>query len=480
MRQVDKSRIREERPKAMKTADYPRRNSSVWLWTLSCLTVTSCIVGCNEQARLLQSFDGLEEEALKYGMVSAGAARVREYNSYELRRSRECLKEALCRMRCKWLKDPNYKPQGYWVDSVVDYVKLALSFKMSQSNSEPNKAQLADLSEALKAKLGSQPPRASEIELIGYYMAAQKFVESELEELSVGEPADPDFRRFVVSLDLTAWVRDEAKAALVYIDLYPYEADTWCLEAAEIMDVARGKGKYKVDWRKTLKDKLGAFAFKDLKNLAPPMRTGNTGLGDRVAECHRWLEKYKLRPRIVQVERMGQGEYLISGEGSYSSSEFQLGGVHPAGFSGSLGAGTSRKAEGVTAKVLPLSLAFVAGERRAGWLFMPGKTTEGRMAPTERRLRMVVDVPKKMKKLSIHVHKLFLGADFGILQDSAFSKQLKDLDRAYGLLPEADKLYWKRYKKGEPRHFRLIMTRMRSLLHQGWSEETVVDIPDET
>ena len=123
-----------------------------------------------------------------------------------------------------------------------------------------------------------------------------------------------------------------------------------------------------------------------------------------------------------------------------------------------------------------LSLAFVAGDQRAGWLFMPGKTTEGRMPPTERRLRIVVDVPKELQKLAIHVHKVFLGPDLGVLDGATFSKHVENLDRSRQTLTKADDLYEK-YKETMPRHYRLIKSRIRNLLYQGWSDEIVVEMP---
>ncbi|MHC4807573.1 MAG: hypothetical protein ACYTBX_15125 [Planctomycetota bacterium] len=474
----------------MKTTNFADRNISASLRVLYCLALACCFTfaGCRNQ--FLHTFSRLEEEALKYGTVSAGAARVTEYDCNDLSRKR--LRDALCRMRCKWLKNPDDKPKGYWTDYASTYLSLMLGFKMSQekskqadSGSAPPPA-LQDpstyfegLSNLFKTMMDSQPPRAREIELIGFYMAAQKFVESELEELNLGTTADPKFRRVVVSLDLTAWVRGKARALLVYIDLYPHEADSWCQEGAKVLKTFSKKdnliemSEYEAEWRETLK-KLRGFSYQCIKDLCPPT-IPKGGLVDCVALCHRWLEKNKLRPRIIQVERMSQGEYLILGEGSYSGTEFQVGGAHPAGVSGSLKAGTARKTEGLMAKVRPLSLAFVAGERRAGWLFMPGKITEGRMPPTERRLRMVVDIPKDLVKLGIHVHKLFLDADLRILPGATFAKQVDNLDRTRQILTEGDKSY-KKYKE-EPRHYRLIKTRMRNLLHQGWSEETVVDIP---
>lgn len=98
------------------------------------------------------------------------------------------------------------------------------------------------------------------------------------------------------------------------------------------------------------------------------------------------------------------------------------------------------------------------------------------MPPTERRLRMVVDIPKDLVKLSIHVHKVFLGPDLGILPGAILARQVDNLGRTRELLTEADQLYEK-YKATEPGYYRLIKTRMRNLLYQGWAEEIPVEIP---
>lgn len=211
--------------------------------------------------------------------------------------------------------------------------------------------------------------------------------------------------------------------------------------------------------------------------MDPPKLSGE-GLGYYVASCHRWLEKNKLRPRIVQVERIGKAEYLTLAESDYSSSKLGIGIEHPAGPSAEYERETRTEVKRQMEPIRQLSLAFVAGERRAGWLFMPGKTTEGRMPPTERRLRMVVDIPKDLVKLSIHVHKVFLGPDLGVLPGAAFKKQMTNLDLTRSKLDDADtNRFYEEYEDKEPRHYRLIKTRMRNLLYQGWAEELAVDIP---
>jgi hypothetical protein len=485
----------------MKRTDFAETSTSAPPWLPCCLALLFAFVGCSEEANVLRNFNRLENEALKYGTVSVGAARVTPYDDPNLEESRDHLKDALWHMRTKWLKEPNTAPQGYWASYAGSYFEVMLSFAkaLEKSKQKDPSTYFAGLSKAYEDMMKKQPPRPREIELIGYYMAAQKFVESELEELNLGTPTNSDFRRLVVSLDLTAWVRGKTKAAaaLVYIDLYPYNADDWCDKAAKILkhwrdelkdintcEKAERRRYYEDIWRGVTKKELGAgfVSFDPLPMKMPPdSEINEEDPRDFVGFCHRWLARKRLLPRIIQVERMGQGEYLILGEGSYSGTEFQVGGAHPAGFSGNLRAGTARKTEGRTAKVLPLSLAFVAGERRAGWLFMPGKTTEGKMSPTERRLRMVVDVPAEMSILTIHVHKLFLDRDLDILPGATFEDQMANLQQTRRILIYTNKPCESCQARESPRWFpnecRLIKTRVRNLLHQGWSEEIVVDIP---
>jgi hypothetical protein len=395
-------------------------------------------------------------------------------------------------MRTKWLKDPNTAPQGYWADFASKYLAIIINSTKQLADPNDGSTYFRDLATVFNEIMKKKPPQPSEIELIGYYMGAQKFVESELEELKLGKPADSDFRRLVVSLDLTAWVRGKTKAALVYIDLYPCSADRWCAEAKKILEnrerkVYPDEELYREKWKELMTKELGdGFrSFKASTTKAPEeLEITETDKDDLVGFCHRWLARKELFPRIIQVERMGQGEYLILGEGTYSGTEFQVGGSDLASASGTLKAGTSRKTEGLTAKVRPLSLAFVAGERRAGWLFMPGKTTEGRMRPTERRLRMVVDVPKQMSKLTIHVHKLFLDSDLDILPGATFKEQMENLRQTRHTLIATNKFPESSQARESPRWFprqhRLIKTRIRNLLYQGWSEEIFVDIPAES
>jgi len=451
----------------MKTTKFKDSKTSIWFGVLCCVELVFCVTlaGCTHEA--LRDFNRLEKESLKYGTVSVGAARVVPYNDCELKKSRRKLTTALQNIREHLIGKP-----------------ITLSQKSSAAKKDPN-------NNTNKA----QAPWPGDIEEIGLRMAALKFVESELEDINLGtiSPNEPNFSRVVVSLDCSAWVRGEAGAALVYIDLYPYKADDWCHEAGQILkcwwdkiEDSNGSEEleiqkhYKCCWNKVAEDKLKpAFKCSVLSAKVRMPKKSNIKKHDPaewVAFCHRLLKKQELLPHIVQVERMGRAEYLTLAESDYSSSKFGIGFEHPAGPSAELATETRTEQKRKMESVRQLSLAFVAGKRRAGWLFMPGRTTEGKMAPTERRLRMVVDVPTGLQKLAIHVHKVFLDPDLGVLNGAAFSKQVEYLDKTRETLTKAEKLY-KKYEKKIPKHYRFIKTRMRNLLYQGWPEEFVIDMP---
>jgi hypothetical protein len=459
----------------MKTAKFKDSKTSIWLGVLFCAELVFCVAltGCGND--VLRDFDRLEKEALKYGTVSVGAVRITDYNEAHLWDSRMRLREALKNIQNHLTNEPNTPSQ-----------------RSTAAIEDPNKTTSKTKNKKTEK---SQAPWPGEIEEIGLRMAALKFIESELEDIDLvtTSPVEPNFRRVVVSLDCSAWVRGKAGAALVYIDLYPYEVDKWCHEAAKILECWRDEIKdsnsseeleiqkrYKCCWNNIAKDKLkSAFKPSALPTRVQMPKKSEIEKHDPCdweAFCHRLLEKREFLPQIVYVERMGRAEYLTLAEADYSSSKFGIGIKHPAGPSAEWATETRREDKRKMESLRQLSLAFVAGERRAGWLFMPGKTTEGKMAPTERRLRMVVDVPKELETLAIHIHKVFLGPDLGILDGAALSKQIENLKKTRKTLTRADDLY-EEHEKTMPSHYRLIKTRIRNLLYQGWAEEFEVDIP---
>jgi hypothetical protein len=471
----------------METRTSVRRNTSGWPEVVCCLLVSFCFFGCNERARLLHSFDRLEREALRYGTVSVGAVRVTDYNDRHLEDAREQLRTALTNLRIELGGRGCKQPTPRTLSEAAGILNPA---------SEPSDGSGKPL-EAIKGQL----PQLSEIELVGLRMAALKFVESELEDVNLCRIArvQDGFRRVEISLDCSAWVRGDARASLVYIDLYPYNVDCWCHKATQMLedwwrDVKEAEANnadlslrqrecHQNKWEalidKELADGRSGNAFEALHERKKEM-PDRSEIDDQrdpedwVAFCHRWLEAQQLFPHIVHVERMGKAEYLILAESDHSLSKFEIGAAYPPFVSGKLADETGKRAARRMTSVQPLSLAFVAGDRRAGWLFMPSQTGAGRMPPTERRLRMVVDVPERLSKLAIHVHKLFLGRNLEVLAGAAFSRQVESLDQARRMLTQADVLF--EDEKTLPRHYRLIKTRMRNLLYQGWAEEIPVDM----
>lgn len=468
----------------MKTTNPTQRNSSASLRVLCYLALTFGLAsaGCT-----LRTFSRLETKALRYGTVSVGAARVTDYDNCQLKEARRQLGMALMNLRGE-------------LGGGGPMHMYPRNLDRAAGASSPSSGTSAGSGEPLDAIRG-QTPRPSEAELVGMRMAALKLVQSELENLkldSMSEVRD-DFRRVVVSLDCSAWVRGKAAAALVYVDLYPFNADSWCHEAAEIMEEwwedveeARKQGAclcpkkqqcHRARWAKRLDERLSGkksgYVFKSLDESVRGMPEewevdDKKDPEDWVAFCHLWLEKRGLRPYIAHVERTGRAEYLISAEGDHMTSGFEIGLAHPAGAKGAYSMESGRKTGRQMSTVRPLSLAFVAGDRRAGWLFMPSQAGRGRMLPTERRLKIVVDVPEKLRRLSIHVHKLFLDSDLGLLGGATLSGQMWNLEKTRDVLSDAEGLY----EKKMPQHYRLIKTRMRNLLHQGWAEEIIVDIPE--
>lgn len=491
--------------------------------------------GCINEA--LDTFSKIEVEASKYGTVSAGAVRVKDYNDPELKSARETFRKALVNIQERLIQDINdfnspSIPEGYEISRSYMKTFLELGFVIGkgqipqkenvrkpegQSSTEDDKF-LQKMWDTIANKMPM--PKPNRIDLMARRMAELKFVESEIEDVNLSEvsPFYPKYRRVMISLDFTAWVRVKAGAVLVYIDLYPFNADAWCHKAANALEEVLKKEKkmeeekkkeskksenekkweqllkeyekkreqllkeYKKEWKEKLKH-LRGFPRKSIKSLKPPRIEGQK---DPVGYCHFLLVKHDLLPRIVHIERFSKSEYLTLGQEDYRGLDTWIGANLPKWLSAELGVQASKQTEQLKTSIRPLSLAFIAGERRAGWLFMPSKIEAGKMPPTERRLRMVVDIPKDLSKLGVHVHKLFLGPDLGILPDAAFANQMAELNLTRWKVNKAEDWYGK-YKVKEPllkglyyaspKNWRLVKSRMRNLLYQGWSEEIVVDIP---
>ncbi len=476
----------------MKTTNHGFGNLSAWLLVGCSSAFLLVLAGCP-----LQSFSRLEEEALKNGTISVGAVRVMNYKDPCLIASRQRLINALYAMEAN-LTDANIMPQSYMSNENFFKLNMALNLNLAMlsAKADPNKTLAPLVMQDLNGPTGAfydifkgQEPRPSEIEMVGLRMAARKFIESEIEDLNLTNvyPVDCNYKRCVISLDLTAWVRGDAKAALVYVDLYPFKADDWCHKEANTVcslnsDSNMWDSNDKINWNANnikWNGKLSilgeGFYGNSLNNLTPPELTRKDGISNYIARLHGWLKRNHLCPRIVQVERMNPGEYSILANRDYEELGLQVSATHPAGVSAQIDAERAKKMNQFKAEVQQFNLAFVAGDLRAGWLFMPIK---GLMRPTERKLRIVVDIPVHMKKLGVYVHKIFLDASLHpITQNTDFASQMDSLKQTRSLLTKTDKFYDDEQWNQEPMFYPLIKTRIRNLLYQGWSEEIVADIP---
>ncbi|MGB7582448.1 MAG: hypothetical protein WBL85_08390 [Sedimentisphaerales bacterium] len=473
----------------MKTANHGFKNPFAWLRAICCFSLLFVLVGCGESTLPLANW--LEKNALKNGTISAGAVRITNYSDPCLVASRQRLTDTLYVMEAN-MTDANIMPQSYMSNESSFKLGLVLGW----AKTEVNSLSLPDLNGTndLFQAMTNVQPKPTEIEMVGLRMAARKFVESEIEDLNLMSvyPVDCNYyKRYVISLDCTAWVCGKAKAALVLIDLYPYNADIWCHEEANNVyslnsdiNMWNSNGEIKWDatnikWNGKLSILGRGFDGNSLKHLTPPIllhKADKDAISNYIARLHEWLADSKLCPRIVLVERMEEGEYLISTQGEYSGYGFRGGGALPLGMSASVEAEAEKKNAVKNATVQPCDLAFVAGNSRAGWLFRPSTREQNSMSPKERRLRMVVDIPKGMTKVGIYVHKLFLDSDLQVIPSTDFLNEVANHWLNQWALFQSDSLY-ETLMENDPALYGLIKTRIRNLLSQGWSEEIVADIP---
>ncbi len=457
-----------------------QRHILMRLSLLGSLEICLVAAGCG----VLDRFSHVERDASRYGTVAVGAVRAVDYNAPSLRESRRRLSQDLDGIRASLNTIYGVRPQ-------VSAGKLP-----KDANAD---AQAQDKRAEGATPAAGPNPQVCEMDLIASRMSALKFIESERADTNLAEtvPLQPGSRRMEVSLDCSAWVRGNARAVLVEIDLYPFKADSWCHQAGQILKKWAAQkpadgNDYAKQWDKTL-GRLEGFYADDAteadvqrfrQHLKVPRRTAamqepNKPLGYYVARCHDWLEVNHLRPLIVHIERMSRAEYQILGESNRFSTEAELGLTYAVA-SAKLGSATEKLLSEQMARMQSLNLAFVAGYHRAGWLFMPAEITSDHMPPTERRLKMVVDVPDDLLRLGIHIHKLFLDDRLRILGDSTLARQVAGYQEARSLLDDAERLYPDESNDGnggDEKSYRFVKTRMRNMLYQGWPEEIVVDIP---
>lgn len=402
--------------------------------------------------------------------------------------------------------------------------------------------------------LGKATHEPDRIDMTRLRLSTLRFIESELEDLNLANSAELDdrhYRRVQVSVSLTATTRYPARTALVYLDLYPYDGDLWChqllgdaIDAAwetlhqpttvdkrkeqrtsEDTDKKETYGKQSMEVRlstiqKELKNrsediatKLKSHDWKKRKEkleraiAQPPFPLEEKlvewlGYEDPYAGCRGWLDDNYLLPKLVYVEPLPNPRYIL--ESGADLSAYDIGAEVPTP-KGSVQAAYQSKVISARreASIRFSALSFAAGPRRAGWFFMKSEG-DHEMRPIETRLRMVVDIPRHLKKLEIHVHKAFLSKTFWdkvFLRDdyqllTPFEQQTRYLHDAREILNEleaqVDRLKEIRQLSEPERtremrraetfpsttYWQLAKSRVRNLQSLGWSDRLLVDVSE--
>lgn len=447
------------------------------------ISLTGCIP---KSARIVSetwdSIDDLEKEANKYGTIAVGAPRVTKYDNKELAKSRDILKDAIKKIRDEFIAKP--PPPEVSIEKSTEtntYFKLAIEPSLLEAfekwinipaGDKPDidklieevKKHFNEKFEELKKIQGNSQLEPNRVDMATLRLSALRFLESKMEDLNLSEsyPVGEGYDRFQVSVSLTAWTRKPAVAALVYLDLYPFDGDLWCHKAVEKSECI---DKLKEKFHETFSNAINIDEY----NINEWNQKWKENKADPYGKCHLWLIEKNLVPKLVYVESLGDSRYFLDSESINTGYDAMMSfGMKKVGFKMGQSGGEDSKTN--KAEIKMTSLSFAAGERRAGWFFM--REGDNAMRPVEHRVRMIVDIPKNLNKLDVHVHKLFIGKDGEIINE--FSKQMDELLSARNVLDNTENEI-NRYPN--PTYWQLIKSRVRNLLSLGWSERIVIDIP---
>lgn len=460
------------------------------------LCVAFLVAGCQNiplaQEGKLDSLNALEKEAIRYGSISVGAPRVYDYADSQ--QTRAGLVESINDIKNNL--DKVLKPQIISLNVTGNASTFSFNPNLRLPGSSSGDAQgvqkpttgqdqtsrdqqgTQNLTQSITSLLGDNQTAPDPIDLIRLKLSVLRFLESQKRDLELGLP-DADFRRLEISVSVTAWVRDPARSALVYLDLYPFNGDEFCHELAEVpipsLDDPVGFSKLEPELKDTYETSyLKGKPYQDFIQLS------NKTPADRPAACHAWLTRNRLVPKLVYVESLGDSRYL--GERSLFEAENRLGlGIGPLKAGSRSNSTELRNAQ----DIVVTTLSFAAGERRAGWYFFRHDETKG-MRPIERRISMVVDVPKVLKKMELHVHKSFLDknenplltADMQMQHIRDFRIFINTLEGAFpkeGASPCAD-LPSAKICFPDSTSWQLAKTAVRNL-SQSFDQRLVIDLP---
>jgi len=462
----------------------------------------------------------LESEATRYGTIAAGAARVEDYDSTARSEARTRFQEDLSKVRSLpgdvAANDVRFSESDVKIAAAL----AALTAQGSQagaSNRPPLEA-TEDVIKKLKELLpDSTSPKLNSTDDALARLARLRYLQAESENLEL-PPPERGYRRQELSVSLTAWTKGDARAALVYLDLYPYNADRWCHWAARAvtqvylnMRVNRGTPSavahdaFLHQWRMS-DSQAGerwtrSAVLREAAELFPGVPWSDEEFWkwvqdydqgpnrDPFANCHTTLESRQLLPNLVYVEPVANPRFALSAAltGATVQADINAGvGNVASGLTGSRG----RMEAGTSAELEVNALSFAAGQRRAGWIFLQSGKGD-MMRPFESRVHMVVDVPSSLSRLELLIHKSFLNNRYEPLV--TFSEQTRRLNLARELLNEIEgeldpphKLAlrldespseWTGDIYSSLTNWELLKTWTRNLGGLGWSERLVVDLP---
>lgn len=484
----------------------------------------------------VEVYSDLEREAARYGFITVGAIRVAPYDLAGLNDLRLKQLQSLDNLTKDITNNaPSPELNTASINVTEAIAKLSLFYKGVPDFSKADAPQVnqdlfsklqGTLNDLFAAALKSPTLEANRLDMARLRIGYLKYLSCEYENLRLLEtvPLDEDhYRRMVVSLQLTALVRrEEAKGAIVFLDLYPAGVDLWARSVGKELEGIHKEVRTDSDTRITLVNKINDKLKhkwpdykKQLKKLLsrcpdqcepqepdlPDYEFDEGGLTDFYAEMHRYLERQHFLPKVIHVEPLDEGELITQLNLNAASDRLSLqtGGISGvlSGIFGGAAGYTGAQGQNVD-QVNQLSVAFSAGDHRAGWLFLPSETHNSAplLRPTERRIKMVLDVPRRIPAVALNVQKMFTDESLLPVSSLPFDKQLRFLNQVRNLLSEADEADGKlftsldpiRKTPGEyvgstdfksPTNWELMKSRMRNMLVQGWSEALTFQIPDE-
>lgn len=503
----------------MTTVRRHSQGGGVRLNTAVVLFISMGIIGCHpiqtrpDKGELLNLADQVEFNAFQYGSISVGAVRLSAYDDPNLKKARKRLLEHVSKLQDGTITG-DQKPELVQIRKTqrdeatvvnipltADALKQALvgtsalekptnhEDTVASSSNQGQAGTLADSSmsdiKQLKELSGitNQQPIAS----ARRSLASSQYLKSRLEDISLDSMFSVDlehYRRVELSLALTAWTRNDARSALAYLDIYPFNGDIWChhlvneLAVDESLDKAKETFLKHVGFLKggtlrasaTLPDSIYFPMFWTDEDFKKSDKDNLTGL------CHAFLSNQHLTPKLVHVDSLDEGDFTMTVRRDAGNVE------QKAGIGGLFGQSKSTKNEAidVTQDIQFTSLAFTAGEHRAGYFFLR-RGESGLIRPVEQRIHLVLDIPKDIERFEIHVHKTFF--DRNDLPISTFGKQTRDASKARKLVKDIEAQY---PSESNPKDlfqtlaiWQMAKTRARNLYQQGWSERIVVFVPEQ-